>query len=680
MLCQASTFTLSPNPISQGIRPQYQPQPVSSPSTPSGQSVIDIGKQSTPDSSRGSATPQRPLSYSQLPGSNHSTQYDARALPQLPTALAPKNDVLNQHQYDDRINCPAEEQDEPGHTIYDHPPRIPTPSSHVDPEGEALQPPHSSLLGGLTAADESVIRPSREKNTGESHIDSSSVPRSLQWADYSNKTPTQADFTSLTQDNSIYPRSVSSVRPRSAVSAADLVVDPENGQGKNVMPSPSRYYLHNQGTTAMPTNTTTDSNAPSRLRALNKSQESDDTHSSAASHADPPTTQPYKQYTEASQLDTPHPSKEPRHMNQPSDLGASLPIPTPVVLPTTTGTSNERAPRPFSYMASTPNQSERQSRHTSERAPNIDSVPSRLQQDRPPSPVSPQPSVVQETLTQRGRAGPIHHGTDHDFLRDNSQISTRKRRSQSFSRLFKNSDTGFLPGDGQAASKRRSRSITRLFNKDPDLNDHPAYRQESLPAGGTDMPTHYYPEQISREDVIIPRQQATEYQLEGVGPPPAPPVDGRSRSRNNSKGSSSFFKTPSSLARESAVPQNRSEGHTVASLTNSPVASQKKFKRTSLFRSLTGQNGYDRDQGRTNSIVATSESRGEPQQSSLITPRDNDSSNLSRGESNRVHNKLQRASTSGFQKQEQDGGKKKRFSAMGVSRSLQSSEQDANST
>ncbi len=669
MLCQASTFTLSPNPISQGMQPQYQPQPISNPSTSSCQPATEFGRQPTPDSSRSPSTPQRPLSFSQLPGSTHSTLYDARALPQIPSSLSPKVDVLSQHHYDDRGNRPAEEKYEPGPTNHDHLSRSPSPSAHLDSEREFPQPPQSSLLSGLTTADDSIIRRSREINIGESNIGSSSVSRSPQGADNSNKTPTQADFTSLNQDSSLGHGSVSSVRPRSAVSAADLAVDPENGQGQNIMPSPSRYYLQNQGTVATPVNITTERHAPNHSRALNKSEESDVTFYSAASHTYPSTTPPSHQYSQVSQPDTSHPFEEPRHLNYPSDLGASLPLPTPVVSPTTTGVSNQRAPRPFSFMDKQ-NQSERQSRHSSQRSPSIHSVPSRLLRDRPPSPVSPQPSVLQETPAQRGRAGPIHHGTDHDFLPDSSQTSTPKRRSRSFSRLFKTSDHDSLAGDEQTTSKRRSRSISRLFNGNPDLNDHPAYRQESLPAGGTDMPMHYYPEQISREDAIIPRQQATEYQLEGVGPPPAQPVDARSRSRNNSKGSASFFKPPSSSARESSVTQSGPEGYTVASLINSPAASQKKSKRTSLFRSLTGQKGHDRDQGRTNSFVPTSESHGDPQQSGSIIQKDNNSSNQSGGESNRVHNKLQRTSTSGFQQQEHDGGKKKRFSAMGVSREL----------
>ena len=522
------------------------------------------------------------------------------------------------------------------------------PSANLDQRGEDSQPLQSYLPSSSALTGNAALESSHDIDVKEPYHEPSAGFGSPQSLESTNKTPTQADFARPIQNHaisnlpavggyeSLYHEPVPSVRPNSAVSAADLAIDPENLKGKPFAPLQSSNSLHNQGTVDV-SDDCTDKRALNRSRALNESEESDPIFQTAAIRADPSTTQPSE---------------------QPS---------APVFRPTAATVSNQPAPRPFSFMEGTSNQTERHSRRSSQRAPSMDSVPSEMHPDRPPSPVSPQRSVIQETPAQRGRAGPIHHGTDHDFLPENSKTSTPKRRSRSFSRLLKNSDRDSLPSDEQNVSKRRSRSTSRLF-QNPDLNDHPAFRQDALPAGGTDMPMHYYPEQISREDAIIPRQQATEYQLEGVGPPPAQPVNARSRSRINSKGSSSFFNSSISPAKGSPVRQAGPEGQAVHSPIASPVANQKKAKRTSLFRSLTGQKNYERDQGRSNAMQPTPKSRGEQSQPlGSVNPKESNSNGSLGGEPNRSRNKLQRASTSGFQQHEQDGGKKKRFSAMGVS-------------
>ena len=645
MLCQASSSTPDPESMSQGLQPQYQPQSTSNSSTPY-QIPADSRIQSPPDPPQLHLEPQRPLSLFQSSGTYDPTPYDTCALPQIPVMPSLNDEGPNQQQYEDRSRHPVGGKDELPPSSYGNSTKPHSPSVHLKEERERFQPEQSIVPSGPEPTGIAAQRPSREETINEPNHRSSAGLGSPQFLDGSNKTPTQASFTRSDQshgvddsaatrgDESRYYEPVPSVRPKSGVSAADLALDPGNLQGVPFVPSQPSQSLRNQGIADVSSNHS-DERTSNRSRALNEPEESDVPFHTAAPRADPSSVQP---------------------LSQPS---------TAEIRPTAADVFHQPALRPFSFMENTPNHSERQSRRNSQRAPSIDSVPSEMHPDRPPSPVSPQRSVVQEITAQRGRTGPIHHGTDHDFLPDNSEMSTPKRRSRSFPRLFRSSDRDSLPSDEQNASKRRSRSISRLF-KNPDLSKHPAFRQDDLPTGGTDMPMHYYPDQISHEDAIIPRQQATEYQLEGVGPPSVQPTGARSRSRTNSKGSSSFLNTSGSPGKGSLVRKAGPELQSVASSVALPPVGQKKSKRTSLLRSLTGQKSHDRDQGKSNAMQPTSELGGKrSQQANQVTPRDTGNVAL-RGEPRQNHNKLQRSSTSGFQQHGQDSGKKKRFSAMGV--------------
>ena len=687
MLCQASTSTFNPDPISRGMEPQYQFQPLPNSSTSSQQVPAALQNQSTGDTLRIYAASQRPLSSSQPLGSYDPTPYNARALPQLPAVSSSNNNVatpdddgLSSYQYDDGKKHPTEEQNELAPTSYDSPSELLNPSMHPKP-GKDSRPPQFNLSSNSATTDGAALSSLQGTNNEGPYIGFPAGLRSSHSIDINNKTPTQADFICLNSNRNIHDsvtscnnnplnhEPTSSVRPRSAVSAADLVVDPENRHEKPFAALRSLYSLQSDGKLDTPNIVLTDKHASARPRALGDLEQPNAIFHSATSHTEPSTTQPPIQYYTSAQPDTQRKFEEPKDTDSASDPEASLSDVPPTISPTTSRVPNQPTLRLFSFLDSKPNQSERHSRRNSQRAPSIDSLLSRTHLDRPPSPVSPQHSVVQETPAKRGRSGPVHHGTDHDFLPDSLNKSMPKRRSRSFSRLLKNSDHDSLLSDGQSTYKRRSRSISCLF-KNPDINHHPAFRQDTLPAGGTDMPMHYHSEQISREDAMIPRQQATEYEPEGVDPLAARPSDARSRSRSNSKGSS-FFERLSSPVKEAPVTQNEMKGQTVASPISPPVANQKKPRRASLFRSLTGQKGHDRGQVLGNPLPSKAESHSErAQQISQATPRDNDSSVPFRSESNKVHNKLQRSSTSGFQQQDKDGGKKKRFSAMGVSGKL----------
>ena len=633
--------------MSQGMQPQSQPQYKYDPITSSRQAPTDSDSQDSADQSRNLVAPQRPLSVSHPLDPYVSTPHDT---PQSAWVLVSPTHISEAPpQHDEWSRDRAKRNNGAEH------------EPAIEPS-EIQAPPTASTLKNEDVVLQSIFppRPFHDIKRRESYSNTPAGLGSPQSVHSSNKTPTQADFTSVDQNSqtglSTTSRAQNShfqpefpVRPRSAVSAADLAVNPKNEHRLPYESSQPGLPLQNRDLVQKPVDNESDQ-IPYNYSHAPKDYED----SSITSQIEAPITQPGEQNS----VNHPDIKRSPD--------GPLYADTAPKSLPAVENALYQGAPRPFSFMDNTPNESEQHSRHNSYRAPSIDSLPGQTRPDRSPSPVSPQRSVVQEVANQRGRTGPVHYGTDHDFLPEDSQESTPKRRSRSFSRLFKKSDTESPNRDEQSTSKRRSRSISRLF-KNPDINDHPAYRQNALPTRGADMPLDYYPEQLNRGDAVIPRQQATEYQLEGVGPPPAQPADNKSRSRSNSKGTS-FFKTSSSPTKELRTPPNGPKRQSVTSPIDLPTVSQEKTKRVSLLRSLTGQKGHDHDQSRDHSVPLLPVARDErPRQNVAAAPRENNNGFPSRDESSKARNKLQRASTSGHQHQEQDGGKKKRFSAMGVS-------------
>ena len=305
---------------------------------------------------------------------------------------------------------------------------------------------------------------------------------------------------------------------------------------------------------------------------------------------------------------------------------------------------NQQARRPFSFVEYSSKEPPQLSRNVKPREPSIDSLPDEVHKNRPPSPVSPARSLTKENSNDLDELAPVQYGSDHDII----------------------------PVDDRSTPPDRHRSFSRPFQS-PDIAQHPAFRQEhelrSL-TEATDLPTQYYPAQIRREEAFLPRQQGTEYQLEGVGPPPVEPARSKSRSRRSSR-SSGFFKNlgnnskaeippvPTGVERQSATPP-------APSSTSTPPGTDKKSKRTSLFRSLTGHNGSGSDRSKESITAQAPGSRTDLlQQSHPRTPSADDEDFPTRGKSKKLRSKLQRNPTSGAT--EQESGKKKRFSALGVS-------------
>lgn len=289
------------------------------------------------------------------------------------------------------------------------------------------------------------------------------------------------------------------------------------------------------------------------------------------------------------------------------------------------GTSNERPTRPFSFMEISDNEANQRPIETSQREPSISSSDGRQFYDRPPSPVSPQRSITREVSD-------LHEQDHYDPHRSSSRPL-----------------------------------------QDPNIGNHPAYRRVSQPRQDLHPSFEHYPGRTTREDARLPRQQTVDYRP-GVGPTPvSQPEPTTSRSRRGSR-SSALFR---SLAKseEPPLPTNGSDQvqFTAKSPTQATAPNEgKRSKRNSVFRTLTGRSGGgDLDSNRRSISEKPPEipqPKSPPRQYTPTVPPPPPSNNT-RVESNtssKVKSKtLQRASTSVIP-EKKDGGKKKRFSAIGV--------------
>lgn len=299
------------------------------------------------------------------------------------------------------------------------------------------------------------------------------------------------------------------------------------------------------------------------------------------------------------------------------------------------GTSHERPTRPFSFIEISENEANQRPIEKSQREPSVSSSDGRQFNDRPPSPVSPQRSITREVadLHEQGQYDPY---------------------------------------------KSSSRPL-----QDPNIGDHPAYRRVSQPRQDPHPSFAHYPGRTTREDARLPRQHTIDYRPGVVGPTPvSQPEPTASRSRRDSR-SSTFFRNLTKSEGPS-LPSNGSDQvqFAVKSPTQATAPNEgKRSKRRSVFRTLTGRSGGDnRDSNRESILekppVISQSSAPQPkspskQYTSRITPplTSNktriESSTLSKAKSKT----LQRASTS-VVPEKKDGGKKKRFSTIGVNSPL----------
>ena len=266
---------------------------------------------------------------------------------------------------------------------------------------------------------------------------------------------------------------------------------------------------------------------------------------------------------------------------------------------------------------------------------------------------SPEPGSPGAPL-KKHRGAPIHYGIDHDFVPESSQ--ERKSRSRSYSRA--STDT-HLSQDSKGNRER-------IF--------------QGAPAHGTGdgVPSQFHSGQIPREASRSPRRQAPEYQIEGTGPALEWPSDTKPRSRRGSR-SSAFFKSitsgSSSRADDEPPLPNKSDKQDGKPLlvNDTPVAAENKRRSLRLLRpkSVASGNGDGSIQYQEG---PASGSRSEQRAQPLMTrkpesPTVEDDEFPSRGDSKSAASRLSRRLQKGTPPDTftQEGGKKKRFSGLGVS-------------
>lgn len=273
--------------------------------------------------------------------------------------------------------------------------------------------------------------------------------------------------------------------------------------------------------------------------------------------------------------------------------------------------------RPFSFMELS------SSRKTHEPVPEIlqhvrrnEAKSSGGRYDRDPSPVSPQRSMHDQAVTAR-------RSTSDDFIPSEKQLELA---TQSSPFLF----------------------------QDPNLHEHPAFRHGTPPVNGSSLGGNQVPVETPRRISAVQQQQF---------PPAVPPHGVIANSWRNPNDPPSLPALLAPTRAEEPRPITR-PGHEDSQL-QAPAAPKVKAKRGSLFRSLNRRGSKDLDSGRdpqepTASPLAT---RIEPRKTS--GHHEKTKADIKTSESKKAHNKLQRSSSAAIP--EQESGKKKRFSVLGVS-------------
>ena len=225
---------------------------------------------------------------------------------------------------------------------------------------------------------------------------------------------------------------------------------------------------------------------------------------------------------------------------------------------------------------------------------------------------------------------------------------------------------------------RRSQSIARSILKAESRSASKTSRLKPEDEGRISteeiiMPPNFYPGNLTREEALIPRHQATEYSLEGIGPPAIPQADVKDRSRRGSK-SSAFFKRLSRTFTDSEnASQERSAiDHAGSSPATSSIALDSRSKRSSTFG--LHQNRSDRPEERTQR--PTLSSKGSSNVTTLLvhtTVDDEDEFPMrpkQRTNSAGISKHFQRAATTATTAttatKDAKGGKRNRFSRLGT--------------
>ncbi|KAI4207759.1 MAG: hypothetical protein LQ346_000409 [Caloplaca aetnensis] len=314
--------------------------------------------------------------------------------------------------------------------------------------------------------------------------------------------------------------------------------------------------------------------------------------------------------------------------------------PQSIPSPPADGREQSRA-RPFSFVRFSQSPALMPLEDYSHRQPSIDSTASKIDpsDDIPPSPMSTGHSVGHTEIDHSEKKDPVQDGTVDDVLPYNEH------------NLFSH----------EPPSLRQPYQTS--------LEDQPAFRRDeagllnkaaNLPAGHSQAP-------IPRQEAIVPGQEGSEYSPEGVRPPLPRPRNSTSTSKRGSR-SSAFFRSFKTTPNETSTPQltTENDGQAEGQSQEHDDMRKSKSKRGSLFRSLTGGKAKPGEgnpaEPSNDAQAAVVPDHPKPAVEPLEKPGD-----WAKGPS-KYRNRLSRNATAKMEEQQrQEGSKKNRFSAIGVS-------------
>ena len=518
-----------------------------------------------------------------------------------------------------------------------------------------------------------------------------STPRS---ATSSNRTPTQATFAAQAQP------AKSPIEDTSHTSEAQEKVDARHGKEKQPKPIISTQSNLSQ----LPQSSNTFSTmsrgggVPTTDTPQTFSEVSRDTFHNADKRKDPVASSlPGAQPASLQQDET-----QPQRSTRMGALLQSEVSQQPTLQTPTEGLGGrENAPRtmPAVPLAAS-HHTLRPSQEYAQRRPSIDGSLSRGNLDLPPSPMSPPPhqSTVRDALEKQSRTGPVHYGIDHDFISDGNNERLRNR-SPSYSGSFPNRTSQdsrrslepntFMDSAFWQSDQNRGSDLATNFYPGHAAGDEPHTTRQPAANSQTGEPES----PVGRRSDSKPRSRrssrssalfktfgrpsesdqpylpiASDNQQE-VDPPVERPSESKPRSRRGSR-SSPFFKAfgRSSEPDQPSLP-NVHDNQVSSTPINSPVAEERKGRRTTLLRSFKSNSASGSGSGRSKENITptttTPQSILPVQTFHANSQRMNESPSRGSPSTIKSNNKLHRASTSG--NVEQDGSKKKRFSAIGVS-------------
>ena len=256
--------------------------------------------------------------------------------------------------------------------------------------------------------------------------------------------------------------------------------------------------------------------------------------------------------------------------------------------------------RPFSFIELSPNKTQKPVQEVLQHRRGDEANPRGNQYDRNPSPVSPQRSMHD----LRDQSVPGQGLTGDDFLLSEKQL--------------------------ELATQSGSYHL-----QDPNLHEHPAFRHGPPSVDKSSLRTDYLSAKTPRHGSSKQHERL---------PPPVPPHGAITKPWRDPN-ESPFFPTLSAATKAEETVLVAKPGDKTSSPETSG-APQTKRKRASLFRSLNGRSGKDRDRGRDNPEIITSPLPINNKQKINSNHHETAKVDPSMSESSKARNKLQRASTS----------------------------------